>query len=83
MFRNLGVSGRCVIPTTDPTTGTRDDDEQPREVMLGYRPLPYGGGPHGGPTLGIWAAPTALPGGVPACRVRVGDPIRIISRPRL
>ena len=26
-FRNLGLSGRCVIPTTDPTTGERDRDE--------------------------------------------------------
>ena len=56
-FRQLGLTGRCVIPTTSPVTGVRDDDEEPRNTMLDYRLLPYGTGVHGGPTLGIWVAP--------------------------
>lgn len=56
-FRQLGPTGRCVIPTTDPKTGTRDENEQPRATLMDYRPLPYGDGPHGGPTFGIWLAP--------------------------
>ena len=56
-FRQLGPTGRCVIPTTCPEDGTRYQDEEPRATLMKYRPLPYGDGPHGGPILGIWAAP--------------------------
>ena len=56
-FRQLGPTGRCVIPTTSPSNGARYDDEEPRATLMKYRPLPYGDGPHGGPTLGIWVAP--------------------------
>jgi len=69
-FRQLGPTGRCVIPTTNPETGVRDEEEQPRATLLEYRPLPYGAGPHGGPTLGIWAAPDACG------EVAVGDAVR-------
>jgi len=72
-FRQLGPTGRCVIPTTDPETGDRDEDEQPRATLLSYRPLPYGDGPHGGPTLGIWAAPDECG------EVAVGDIVRALG----
>ena len=58
-FRQLGPTGRCVIPTTSPMKGKRYDDEEPRATLMKYRPLPYGDGPHGGPILGIWMAPQA------------------------
>jgi hypothetical protein len=57
LLEQLGPTGRCVIPTTDQTTGYRDDDAEPRETLMEYRPLPYGDGPHGGPTFGTWLAP--------------------------
>ena len=56
-FRQLGPTGRCIIPTTCPKEGIRCQDEEPRATLMKYRPLPYGDGPHGGPILGIWAAP--------------------------
>mmetsp|Transcript_16133 Transcript_16133/g.31567 ORF Transcript_16133/g.31567 Transcript_16133/m.31567 type:complete len:332 (+) Transcript_16133:2-997(+) len=56
-FRQLGPTGRCVIPTTDPQTGIRNEDEQPRATLMEYRPRPYGDGAHGGPTFGIWLVP--------------------------
>jgi len=72
-FRQLGPTGRCVIPTTSPETGVRDEDEQPRATLLDYRPLPYGAGVHGGPTLGIWAAPDS--GG----DIALGDVVRALA----
>jgi len=59
-FRQLGPTGRCVIPTTDPKTGIRNQEEKPRATLMEYRPLPYGDGVHGGPTFGIWLAPDDL-----------------------
>eukprot|EP00930_Biecheleria_cincta_P061382 TRINITY_DN46953_c0_g1_i1.p1 TRINITY_DN46953_c0_g1~~TRINITY_DN46953_c0_g1_i1.p1 ORF type:complete len:338 (-),score=33.91 TRINITY_DN46953_c0_g1_i1:133-1101(-) len=61
-FRLLGQTGRCVIPTTHPFTGIRDTNEQPRELLKSYRPMPYGDGVHGGPTLGVWLACDASEG---------------------
>ena len=54
LFAQLGPTGRCSIPTTDPATGIRARDEEPRATLLRYRPTPYGRGVHGGPTFGIW-----------------------------
>lgn len=53
-FRQLGPCARCVIPTTDPVSGLRDDDSEPRATLMKYRSLPYGDGVHGGPTFGLW-----------------------------
>ena len=77
-LRGLGVTGRCVIPTTDQATGIRDHaTEEPRATLLQYRPLPYGDGPHGGPVLGIWAAPLGLTGVV---QLEVGQPVAVLAR---
>ena len=56
-FRQLGATGRCVIPTTHPTQGHRDEEEEPRSTLMRYRPRPYGDGVHGGPVFGVWVAP--------------------------
>lgn len=53
----LGDTARCVIPTTNQQTGQRHDDGEPRETLVSYRPMPYGDGPHGGPTFGTWVVP--------------------------
>jgi uncharacterized protein YcbX len=53
----LGDTARCVIPTTNQQTGQRHDDGEPRETLITYRPMPYGDGPHGGPTFGTWVVP--------------------------
>lgn len=53
----LGDTARCVIPTTNQQTGERHNNGEPRETLVTYRPMPYGDGPHGGPTFGTWVVP--------------------------
>ena len=53
----LGDTARCVIPTTNQQTGRQHYDGEPRETLTTYRPMPYGDGPHGGPTFGTWVVP--------------------------
>lgn len=72
-FRMLGETGRCVIPTTHPFTGRRHPGEQPREMLKSYRPMPYGDGPHGGPTFGVWLACDAPQGAI----LRVGQRLSV------
>lgn len=69
----LGDTARCVIPTTNQQTGWRHDDGEPRETLLTYRPMPYGDGPHGGPTFGTWVVPHLQTGQVVV--LEVGMPI--------
>merc|ERR1712216_573230 len=66
-FRKLGSTARCVIPNVHPFIGQRDEAEMPREMLVGYRPMPYGDGVHGGPTFGLWMACDASEG-----EIRVG-----------
>mmetsp|Transcript_31064 Transcript_31064/g.56491 ORF Transcript_31064/g.56491 Transcript_31064/m.56491 type:complete len:371 (+) Transcript_31064:93-1205(+) len=56
LLRQLDSTGRCEIPTTDPNEGKKSEDSEPRSTLMSYRPMPYGAGPHGGPTFGIWMA---------------------------
>jgi hypothetical protein len=79
-FRQLGGTGRCVIPTTNPQSGERHESEEPRATLMKYRPLPYGDGVHGGPTFGIWVAPEIDSEG---CHLEVGALLRQLGGPKL
>lgn len=78
-FQVLGATARCVIPNTSPETGCRSVSEDPRRTLMTYRPLPYGDGPHGGPSLGVWCAPRGELGLV----VRRGDKLSIITQEKV
>eukprot|EP00931_Biecheleriopsis_adriatica_P121732 TRINITY_DN96790_c0_g1_i1.p1 TRINITY_DN96790_c0_g1~~TRINITY_DN96790_c0_g1_i1.p1 ORF type:complete len:333 (-),score=38.70 TRINITY_DN96790_c0_g1_i1:362-1360(-) len=73
-FRKLGETARCVIPSVHPFTGVRNENEQPREMLSTYRPMPYGDGVHGGPTFGLWLACDSA-----EFDIEVGDCVRVGS----
>lgn len=73
-LRQLGPTARCVIPTTDVLSGVRDAHEEPRASLMKYRPLPFGDGVHGGPTLGVWLA---LDAGDAGTEIQVGELLQV------